>query len=303
MANLSVKLPGLDMKNPVIPASGTFGFGYEFSKFYDINVLGSMSLKGTTLEPRYGNPLPRIAEGPSGLLNAIGLQNPGVDEVIKTELVKLREVYSGKAIANIGGSCVDDYVQTAAKLTKEDCIGALELNISCPNVTGGGMAFGVNEEVASNLVREVKKVSLKPIIVKLSPNVTDIVSMAKAVEEAGADAISLINTLVGMRINLKTGQPIIAVKKGGYSGPGIFPVAIRMVYEVSHTVNIPVIGMGGVTTAYDVIEMMYAGASLVMVGAENLVNPYACKDIIDNLPKVMDELGIDDLEKIIGKAK
>lgn len=290
-------------KNPVIPASGTFGFGYEFSEIYDINILGSISLKGTTLKPRYGNPLPRIAECPSGLINSIGLQNPGVDKVISEEIPKLKKVYNDKVIANVGGHSVTDYVETVRKFNDVDEVVAIELNISCPNVTGGGMAFGVNEEVASNLVREVKKVSLKPIIVKLSPNVTDIVSMAKAVEEAGADAISLINTLVGMRINLKTGQPIIAVKKGGYSGPGIFPVAIRMVYEVSHTVNIPVIGMGGVTTAYDVIEMMYAGASLVMVGAENLVNPYACKDIIDNLPKVMDELGIDDLEKIIGKAK
>lgn len=290
-------------KNPVIPASGTFGFGYEFSEIYDINILGSISLKGTTLKPRYGNPLPRIAECPSGLINSIGLQNPGVDKVILEEIPKLKKVYNDKVIANVGGHSVTDYVETVRKFNNVDEVVAIELNISCPNVTGGGMAFGVNEEVASNLVREVKKVSLKPIIVKLSPNVTDIVSMAKAVEEAGADAISLINTLVGMRINLKTGQPIIAVKKGGYSGPGIFPVAIRMVYEVSHAVNIPVIGMGGVTTAYDVIEMMYAGASLVMVGAENLVNPYACKDIIDNLPKVMDELGIDDLEKIIGKAK
>lgn len=290
-------------KNPVIPASGTFGFGYEFSEIYDINILGSISLKGTTLKPRYGNPLPRIAECPSGLINSIGLQNPGVDKIISEEIPKLKKVYNDKVIANVGGHSVTDYVETVRKFNNVDEVVAIELNISCPNVTGGGMAFGVNEEVASNLVREVKKVSLKPIIVKLSPNVTDIVSMAKAVEEAGADAISLINTLVGMRINLKTGQPIIAVKKGGYSGPGIFPVAIRMVYEVSHAVNIPVIGMGGVTTAYDVIEMMYAGASLVMVGAENLVNPYACKDIIDNLPKVMDELGIDDLEKIIGKAK
>ena len=290
-------------KNPVIPASGTFGFGYEFSEIYDINILGSISLKGTTLKPRYGNPLPRIAECPSGLINSIGLQNPGVDKVISEEIPKLKKVYNDKVIANVGGHSVTDYVETVRKFNDVDEVVAIELNISCPNVTGGGMAFGVNEEVASNLVREVKKVSLKPIIVKLSPNVTDIVSMARAVEEAGADAISLINTLVGMRINLKTGQPIIAVKKGGYSGPGIFPVAIRMVYEVSHAVNIPVIGMGGVTTAYDVIEMMYAGASLVMVGADNLVNPYACKDIIDNLPKVMDELGIDDLEKIIGKAK
>ncbi len=290
-------------KNPIIPASGTFGFGYEFSEIYDINILGSISLKGTTLLPRYGNPLPRIAECPAGLINSIGLQNPGVDKVISEEIPKLKKVYNDKVIANVGGHSVSDYVETVKKFNDVNEVLAIELNISCPNVTGGGMAFGVNEEVAYNLVSEVKKVSKKPIIVKLSPNVTDIVSMALAVEKAGADAISLINTMVGMRINLKTGQPIIAVKKGGYSGPGIFPVALRMVYEVSHSVNIPVIGMGGIQNAYDVIEMMYAGASLVMVGAENLVNPYACKDIIDDLEKVMNELNIDDLEKIIGKAK
>lgn len=290
-------------KNPIIPASGTFGFGYEFSEIYDINILGSISLKGTTLLPRYGNPLPRIAECPSGLINSIGLQNPGVDKVISEEIPKLKKVYKDKVIANVGGHSIADYVETVRKFNDVDDVFAIELNISCPNVTGGGMAFGVNEDVAANLVKEVKKVSTKPIIVKLSPNVTDIVSMARAVEDAGADAISLINTMVGMRINLKTGQPIISVKKGGYSGPGIFPVAIRMVYEVSHAVNIPVIGMGGVASAYDVIEMMYAGASLVMVGAYNLVNPYACKEIIDDLPKVMNELNIDDLEKIIGKAK
>ena len=248
MANLHVKLPGLDMKNPVIPASGTFGFGYEFTKFYDINVLGSMSLKGTTLEPRYGNPLPRIAEGPSGLLNAIGLQNPGVDEVIKTELVKLRKVYSGKAIANIGGSCVDDYVQTAAKLTKEYCIGALELNISC------------------------------------------------------ADGISMINTLVGMRFDIRSGKPIIANKTGGYSGPAIFPVALRMVYQVSQAVNIPVIGMGGISTGRDAIEMMIAGASAVQVGCANLVDPYACPRIIQEMNDELDAMGIENITDIIGKS-
>lgn len=301
--NTKINFLNHTFKNPIIPASGTFGFGYEFSEIYDINILGSISLKGTTLKPRYGNPLPRIAECPSGLINSIGLQNPGVDNVINEEIPKLKKVYTDKVIANVGGHSITDYVETVRKFNDVEEVVAVELNISCPNVTGGGMAFGVNEEVAHNLVREVKAVSTKPIIVKLSPNVTDIVAMAKAVEAAGADAISLINTLVGMRINLKTGQPIISVKKGGYSGPGIFPVALRMVYEVSHAVSIPVIGMGGISNAYDVIEMMYAGASLVMVGAENLVDPLACKKIIDNLAKVMEELGIDNLEDIIGRAK
>lgn len=289
-------------KNPIIPASGTFGFGYEFSEFYDINILGSISLKGTTLEARYGNPLPRIAECPSGLINAIGLQNPGVDKVINEELVKLSKVYDDLVIANVGGHSVSEYVATCEKFNHVDKVLAIELNISCPNVKGGGMAFGTDPDIASHLIREVKKVSLKPIIVKLSPNVTDIVKMAKACEEAGADAISLINTLVGMRINLKTGKPIISVNTGGYSGPGIFPVALRMVYQVSQNVNIPVIGMGGIKDAYDVIEMMYAGASLVMVGAQNLIDPYACKKIIEDLPKVMEELHIKDLKDIIGKA-
>ena len=301
--NTKINFLNHTFKNPVIPASGTFGFGYEFSEIYDINILGSISLKGTTLKPRYGNPLPRIAECPSGLINSIGLQNPGVDNVINEEIPKLKKVFSDKVIANVGGHSITDYVETVRNFNNVDEVVAVELNISCPNVTGGGMAFGVNEEVAANLVREVKKVATKPIIVKLSPNVTDIVAMAKAVEAAGADAISLINTLVGMRINLKTGQPIISVKKGGYSGPGIFPVALRMVYDVSHAVNIPVIGMGGISNAYDVIEMMYAGASLVMVGALNLVEPLACKNIIEELPVVMEELGIENLEDIIGRAK
>ena len=301
--NTKINFLNHTFKNPVIPASGTFGFGYEFSEIYDINILGSISLKGTTLKPRYGNPLPRIAECPSGLINSIGLQNPGVDNVINEEIPKLKKVFSDKVIANVGGHSITDYVETVRKFNDVDEVVAVELNISCPNVTGGGMAFGVNEEVAANLVREVKKVATKPIIVKLSPNVTDIVAMAKAVEAAGADAISLINTLVGMRINLKTGQPIISVKKGGYSGPGIFPVALRMVYDVSHAVNIPVIWMGGISNAYDVIEMMYAGASLVMVGALNLVEPLACKNIIEELPVVMEELGIENLEDIIGRAK
>ena len=300
--SLKVNFLGKTFKKPIIPASGTFGFGYEFASFYDINILGSISLKGTTLEPRYGNPLPRIAECPSGLVNAIGLQNPGVDKVVNEELIKLKEVYDDLVIANVGGHSVTEYVETCKKFNDADTVFAVELNISCPNVKGGGMAFGTDPEVASTLVKEVKKVLKKPLIVKLSPNVTDIVKMAKAVEEAGADAISLINTLVGMRINLKTGKPIISIKKGGYSGPGIFPVALRMVYEVSHAVSIPVIGMGGISNAYDVLEMMYAGASLVMVGAENLINPYACKEIIDDLPKVMKEYGITNLQDIIGRT-
>lgn len=301
--NLKIKFLDHEYKNPIIPASGTFGFGYEFSEYYDINILGSISCKGTTLEPRYGNPLPRIAECPSGLINSIGLQNPGVDKVISEELVKLSRVYNDKVIANVGGHSIYEYVETCRKFNNVDKVCAIELNISCPNVSGGGMAFGVDPEVAKALVMEVKKVATKPIIVKLSPNVTDIVKMAKAVEEGGADAISLINTLVGMRINLKTGKPIIAVKKGGYSGPGIFPVALRMVYEVSQAVNVPIIGMGGISSAYDVLEMMYAGASLVMVGAENLIDPYACKKIIDDLPRVMEEYGITDLNDIIGRAR
>lgn len=301
--NLKVNFLGKEFKNPIIPASGTFGFGYEFTDLYDINILGSISIKGTTLEPRYGNPLPRIAECPGGLINSIGLQNPGVDKVVNEELVKLDKVYHDQIIANVGGHSVYEYVETVKKFNDCDKVFGIELNISCPNVTGGGMAFGVDPDTAFELVSEVKKVCKKPLIVKLSPNVTDIVSMAKSVEKAGADAISLINTLVGMRINLKTGEPIIAVKKGGYSGPGIFPVALRMVYEVSHAVNIPIIGMGGVTNAYDVLEMMYAGASLVMIGAQNLVDPYACKKIIEDLPKVMEEYNIKDLNEIIGRTK
>lgn len=303
MNKLSINFLGKEFKNPIIPASGTFGFGYEFSDLYDINILGSISIKGTTLEPRYGNKLPRIAECPSGLINAIGLQNPGVDKVVTEELVKLDEVYHDQIIANVGGHSVYEYTETVKKFNESDKVFAIELNISCPNVTGGGMAFGVDPETAHNLVKEVKKVSKKPVIVKLSPNVTDVVQMAKAVESAGADAISLINTLVGMRINLKTGKPIIANIKGGYSGPGIFPVALRMVYEVSHAVNIPIIGMGGISDAYDVLEMMYAGASLVMVGAQNLIDPYACKKIIEDLPKVMEEYNIESLEELIGREK
>ena len=300
---LKVNFLGKEFKNPIIPASGTFGFGYEFTDLYDINILGSIALKGTTLAPRYGNPLPRIAECPSGLINAIGLQNPGVDKVVSEEIKKLSEVYDDLVIANVGGHSVYEYVETVKKFNNIDKVFAVELNISCPNVSGGGMAFGVDPTVAGDLVRQVKAVSTKPLIVKLSPNVTDIVAMAKAVEEAGADAISLINTMVGMRINLKTAEPIISIKKGGYSGPGIFPVALRMVYEVSHAVKIPVIGIGGISNAYEVLEMMYAGASLVQIGAANLVDPYVCKTIIEDLPKVMDEYRIDKLEDIIGRTK
>ena len=301
--SLKVNFLGKEFKNPIVPASGTFGFGYEFADLYDLNILGSIALKGTTLQPRYGNPLPRIAECPSGMINAIGLQNPGVDKVVNEEVKKLAKVYNDLVIANVGGHSVEEYVQTCKRFNDCKEVFAVELNISCPNVSGGGMAFGTNEEVAYNLVKEIKKECSKPIIVKLSPNVTDIVAMAKAVEKAGADAISLINTLVGMRINLKTGEPIISIKKGGYSGPGIFPVAVRMVYEVAHAVNIPLIGIGGVSNAYEVLEMMYAGASLVQVGAANLVDPYVCKKIIEDLPNVMKEYNIENLSDIIGRSK
>ena len=301
--SLKINFLGKEFKNPIVPASGTFGFGYEFADLYDINILGSIATKGTTLNPRYGNPLPRIAECPAGLINAIGLQNPGVDNVVNHELVELDKVYKDQIIANVGGHSVFEYVETVKKFNESNKVFAIELNISCPNVSGGGMAFGVDPDTAHNLVKEVKKVCKKPLIVKLSPNVTDIVAMAKAVEAAGADAISLINTMVGMRINLKTGEPIISIKKGGYSGPGIFPVALRMVYEVSHAVSIPIIGMGGVTTAYEVVEMMYAGASLVQIGAANLVDPYVCQKIINDLPEVMQEYNIEKLQDIIGRTK
>lgn len=300
MSNLRVKLPGLDMKNPVIPASGTFGFGYEFAKFYDINQLGSMMLKGTTLEPRYGNPLPRIAEGPSGMLNAIGLQNPGVDAVMNEELEKLRPLYTDKVIANIGGSAVEDYVETAKRISTHDMVGALELNISCPNVHSGGIQFGTNPEMAAEVTKAVKAVSKVPVYVKLSPNVTDIVAMAKAVEAAGADGITMINTLVGMRFDIRTGKPIIANKTGGYSGPAIFPVALRMVHQVSQAVNIPIIGMGGIATGRDAIEMMVAGANAVAVGCQNLVDPYACVKIINEMNEILDSMGIEDVNDIVG---
>lgn len=302
MSKLHVSLPGLEMKNPVIPASGTFGFGYEFSKFYDINILGSIMLKGTTLEPRYGNPLPRIAEGPSGMLNAIGLQNPGVDAVMKEELEKLRPLYQDKVIANVAGSCLEDYVECAKRIATHDKVGALEINISCPNVKAGGIQFGIDPQMAATLTKKIKAVSKKPVYIKLSPNVTDIVSMAKAVEAAGADGITMINTMIGMRFDIKTGKPIIANKTGGYSGPAIFPVALRMVYQVSQAVKIPIIGMGGISNGSDALEMMIAGASAVAIGCQNLVDPYACKKIIQEMNDLLDEMGIEDINEIIGKS-
>lgn len=299
---LAIQIPGLDLKNPIIPASGTFGFGYEFERFYPIDELGSIMLKGTTLEPRFGNPLPRIAEGPSGLLNAIGLQNPGVEAVMNEELEKLRPLFHSKVIANIAGSCLEDYVEVAKRISTHDMVGALEMNISCPNVKAGGIQFGTDPQMAAKLTAAVKEVSQVPVYVKLSPNVTDICAMAKAVEAAGADGITMINTLIGMRFDLRTGKPIIANKTGGWSGPAIYPVALRMIYQVYEAVKIPIIGMGGVSSAEDVIEMMYAGASAVAVGSANLVDPYACKRIIDTLPEVMVRYGIQSLEEIIGRS-
>lgn len=301
--NLKVNLFGYELKNPVIPASGTFGFGYEFADVYDINCLGSISLKGTTLNERYGNPLPRVAECPVGMLNSIGLQNKGVDKVISEEIEKLKKVYDGKVIANVGGHSVDEYVEVVRRFNACDKVFAIELNISCPNVKGGGMAFGTNPSVAENLVKAVKAVSKKPIMVKLSPNVTSISEMAKAVEGAGADGISLINTLVGMRIDLATRKPILAVGSGGYSGRGVFPVALKMVNDVYKAVSVPVVGMGGITSAREAVEMMMAGATAVMVGTENLVNPYASQQIINDLPTVLDELNVKDINEIIGSVK
>ena len=290
------------MDNPIIPASGTFGFGYEFAELYDINILGSLSFKGTTLEPRFGNPTPRIAECPSGMLNAVGLQNPGVDRVISEELPRLREVFHKPTMANVSGFSLDEYVETVRKLDTVGDIGWFEVNISCPNVHGGGMSFGTSPEMAEAVTRAVRDVTKKPIIIKLSPNVTDIVSIAKACEAGGADGISLINTLLGMRIDLKKRKPLLANKTGGYSGPAIKPVAVRMIYQVYEGVKIPIVGMGGVSRAEDVIELMLAGATAVEVGAENLVNPYACRDIIEELPVVMEKYGINNLSEIIGGA-
>ena len=302
MERLSVNLCGISLDNPIIPASGTFGFGYEFAELYDINMLGTFSFKGTTLEPRFGNPTPRIAEASSGMLNAVGLQNPGVDKVVSEELPKLRRVFHKPVMANVSGFSIPEYVETVRRLDGEGDIGWFEINISCPNVHGGGMSFGTSPEMAESVTRAVRDVTKKPIILKLSPNVTDIVSIAKACEAGGADGISLINTLLGMRIDLKKKKPIIANKTGGFSGPAIKPVAVRMIYQVYEAVKLPIVGMGGVSSAEDVIELMLAGATAVEVGAENLVNPYACRDIIADLPRAMDKYGIDKLEDIIGAA-
>ena len=297
-----VSLCGIEIDNPIIPASGTFGYGYEFAELYDINMLGTFSFKGTTREPRFGNPTPRIAECNAGMINAVGLQNPGVDKVISEELVKMRAVFNKKVMANVSGFSVEDYAYTCERLDKCDEVGWLEVNVSCPNVHGGGMSFGTSPEAAAEVTRAVKAVTAKPVFIKLSPNVTDIVSIAKACEEAGADGISLINTLLGMRIDLKTRRPVIANKMGGFSGPAIFPVAVRMVYQVAQACSIPIIGMGGVSSAEDVIELMLAGATAVEVGACNLVNPYACRDIVNALPSAMEKYGIDRLSDIIGLA-
>ncbi|MBQ8175118.1 MAG: dihydroorotate dehydrogenase [Clostridia bacterium] len=303
MAELNVSLCGISLDNPIIPASGTFGFGYEFAELYDINILGTFSFKGTTRDPRFGNPTPRIAECTAGMINAVGLQNPGVEQVIERELPKLKTCFSKKVMANVSGFSVEDYAYAVEKLDMCDQIGWFEVNVSCPNVHGGGMSFGTSPEAAAEVTRAVRAVTKKPILIKLSPNVSDIVSIAKACEDAGADGISLINTLLGMRIDLKTKKPVIANKMGGFSGPAIFPVAVRMVYQVAHAVNIPVVGMGGVASAEDVLEMMLAGATAVEVGAANLVDPYACKKIIEELPAAMAKYGIASLEEIIKGVK
>lgn len=300
MVDTRVTLSGLTLDNPVIPASGTFGYGKEFAEIYDINILGSISFKGTTAEPRLGNPLPRIAECPNGMINSVGLQNPGLKAVCEKELADMAEIYNKPVIANISGFSVEEYVECAKAMDKQSQVGIIEVNVSCPNVHNGGMAYGVLPESAAEVTRAVKAVTTKPVYIKLSPNVTDIVSIAKACEEAGADGLSLINTLLGMRIDINRRKPVIANKMGGFSGPAIFPVAVRMVYQVAKAVSIPVIGMGGVSSARDVIEMMMAGATAVQIGAANLVNPYACKEIIEKLPAVMEELGIERLEDIIG---
>lgn len=302
MEQLKVDLLGIALDNPVIPASGTFGYGYEFAELYDIDILGTFSFKGTTLHPRLGNPLPRIAEAPSGMLNAVGLQNPGVDKVIGEELPKLAKVFRKPVMANVSGFSIDEYTETCRRLDRCPQVGWLEVNISCPNVHHGGMAFGTDPAQAAAVTRAVKAVTTKPVIMKLSPNVTDIVSIAKACEDAGADGLSLINTLMGMRIDLRTRRPVIANVTGGLSGPAVFPVAVRMVYQVARAVTIPVIGMGGISSARDVIEMMLAGATAVEVGAANLVNPFACKRIIEELPSAMERYGIERLSDIIGGA-
>lgn len=298
-----VNLCGIELDNPIIPASGTFGFGYEFAELYDINILGTFSFKGTTRDPRFGNPTPRIAECTAGMINAVGLQNPGVDKVISDELPKLARCFNKPVMANVSGFSVEDYAYTCEKLDKEEQVGWLEVNVSCPNVHGGGMSFGTDPKAAAEVTKAVKAVTNKPIIMKLSPNVTNIVDIAKACEDAGADGISLINTLLGMRIDLRRRKPVIANVMGGFSGPAIFPVAVRMVYQVAKAVSVPVIGMGGVSSADDVIEMMLAGAAAVEVGAANLVDPFACKNIIDALPQTMEKYGIKNLKDIIGGAQ
>lgn len=302
MGRLSVNLCGEELDNPVIPASGTFGYGYEFAELYDINCLGTFSFKGTTKEPRFGNPTPRIAECTAGMINAVGLQNPGVDKVINEELPKLKKCFNKKVMANVSGFSVDEYAYTCERLDSQEQVGWLEVNISCPNVHGGGMSFGTDPKAAAQVTKAVKAVTKKPVIIKLSPNVTDIVSIAKACEDAGADGISLINTLLGMRIDLRTKKPVIANTMGGFSGSAIFPVALRMVYQVSSAVNIPVVGMGGVSSAEDVIEMMLAGATAVEIGAANLVDPFICKKIVEALPAAADKYNINELKDIIGGA-
>ena len=303
MGKMSVNLCGIELDNPVIPASGTFGYGYEFAELYDINVLGTFSFKGTTKDARFGNPTPRIAECTAGMINAVGLQNPGVEKVINEELPKLQKCFNKKVMANVSGFSVEDYAYTCEKLDKCEQVGWLEVNVSCPNVHGGGMSFGTSPQAAAEVTKAVKRVTTKPVIIKLSPNVTDIVSIAKACEDAGADGISLISTLLGMRIDLNKRKPVIANTMGGFSGSAIFPVAVRMVYQVANAVKIPVIGMGGVSSAEDVIEMMLAGATAVEVGAANLIDPYACRDIINALPKAMEKYNINSLSEIIGGCK
>ena len=302
MVNTKVTLCGVEMDNPIIPASGTFGFGYEFAEIYDINCLGTFSFKGTTKEPRFGNPTPRIAECASGMINAVGLQNPGVEKVLSEELPKLKKCFRKPVMANVSGFSVEDYAYTVEKLDAENQIGWFEVNVSCPNVHGGGMSFGTSPDAAAEVTKACRKVTNKPLLIKLSPNVTDIVSIAKACEDAGADGISMINTLLGMRIDLKTKKPVIANKMGGFSGPAIKPVALRMVYQVFDAVKIPIVGMGGIATVEDVIEMMLAGATAVQIGAANLVDPYCCRDIIEKLPQVMEKYNITDLSSIIGGA-
>ena len=303
MVNTKVTLCGLELDNPVIPASGTFGYGYEFAEIYDINCLGTFSFKGTTRDPRFGNPTPRIAECPAGLINSVGLQNPGVEAVVARELPKLKEVFHKPVMANVSGFSVDDYAYTCEKLDREDQVGWLEVNISCPNVHNGGMAFGVSPQAAAEVTAAVKEVTSKPVYMKLSPNVTDIAAIAKACEAAGADGISLINTVLSMRIDLKTKKPVVANVMGGLSGPAVFPLALRMVWQVWEAVSIPVVGMGGVSSAEDVLEMMLAGATAVEVGAANLVDPYACQKIVRDLPRAMEQYGINDLKEIIGGAR